>query len=321
MFFKFKYHPLETYRSFTSYEIKIRNDAKGTVHFSIDIKDLKPHFDLVRKSGGEMNIKDTSMNFAIEPEADIMLNVNFIPSVPGRYMVNLPIYLKDYNDGAVFNYLQLTAKYHKAIFDAPAWVYLPPVPQQAVTNQDFNLSASYHMENCSIKTKCAIEQVKVSFMEELVSVVDVYMHKNLKVKLRFSSYKEMSFSTKLLISCSCGGECTVVVTGCADNSLFTTYAYQSTQMNIVPDLVHFPNFPSNNNKSEYAKYMRRVLRTTEKWLFNQVFYRNFEHFIPYCLSGIYRHGSSDCGYKQMLVLIRIMVNIAGLNILQFLINR
>ncbi|XP_014282271.1 cilia and flagella-associated protein 47 isoform X3 [Halyomorpha halys] len=133
------------------------------------------------------------------------------------------------------------------------------------------------------------------------------------VIIRFKSRRNISVRGTIVLSDEQDGNCNIQFSACADNSVVTNHIYlylklsakeevdpsvSSTEtiekrplvrieripnstMNqeFVEEVLEYPRFPKKTSFSRFAGYMRRALRTTEQWLFEQGFSGSYRMII------------------------------------------
>ena len=290
----------------TSTTFEITHVTTETAAVCIRIDDLGDPFALAPTNDVEVEYYEVSYKINLEPGQTVSFNAEFFPMEKGDYEIELPIFLRHYYDNKIFNYLTL-----HGVYDSP--VILPstqhcdfePVPLNTNSQLQIRLHMFNHFENCKISAKSDWENLNVRFEERTISKVETLMD----VTLHYECSHPTCFNTIVQFCCSCDSTCVVEVTGVVENCLLTTHAFyflitqqkdndDKTRKSSMDEFSHhhrprsqkqtltnrnttcFPLFPTDDDTSAYANYMRNLQKALEQWLFSQGFYFKGYYRIP-----------------------------------------
>lgn len=348
----FKYCP-ENLLSETETDIKIWNASQDTCMFCIRTDNLVKPFFLQHQSGNRLELKDSSMVCQLDPQEDVTLHASFRPTFEGTYFIKLPIYLRHYASGSIFNYLSFTGYYPKPVIIAQAGtIFFEPIAPTCQTEQVVTLTTRYHNKGCSISVSSNLDELKAQFGERRTycgnGEVDVI--------LTCSAKKSTMIDDKIDVSCSCGALLKLLIKGVVENTLPTNHAlllpvrhesisFTSTlQMSTIVEndtvsssvssfiqevIVNynetcFPLFPHADDGSEYAVHMRRVCVAMEEWVSHQGLYGIKYFKIPEGIAALPHMSNSEekRGSKKRnsvtLKFIDLLLNLIGSTSLNYI---
>ncbi|KAK4880249.1 hypothetical protein RN001_008395 [Aquatica leii] len=305
--FHFKFYSHRHTNTDAKSDLIIWNASPETCKFCIRTDALRYPFSIQLVSGNDIQFLEYSMVVTLEPKEEITFKVLFDPMLQGAYFVQLPIYLRNYLDGSIFNYLTFSGYYPSPIiFSNEKEVYFEPVPITCETEQKVTLNFEYHSKNCSVATEIDNREIKVQFCE-----ISVYHGEGiLTANIKYMSKTSMSIDSSINFYCTCGANYRIYVKGCVENCCVTNHAFvfnyvkqemygksligedvkeqcetASSVISLVSSLSNhnstsFPFFPSNEDRSEYASHMRSVVIALEEWISHQGFYGKKYFKIP-----------------------------------------
>ncbi|XP_031343517.1 uncharacterized protein LOC116171024 isoform X2 [Photinus pyralis] len=304
----FKYYPGDLH-SETEADIKIWNASQDTCTFCIRTDNLGKPFTLQHQSGNRLELKEYSMVCQLDPQEDVTLHATFRPTFEGTYFIKLPIYLRHYASGSIFNYLSFTGYYPKPVISTnPGTIYFEPVVPTCQTEQVVTLTTRYHNMGCNISVSSNLGELKAQFGERRAN----HGNGEVDVILTCSAKKSTIIDGHIDVSCSCGALLKLAIKGLVENTLPTIHAllvplrhesisFNSTlQMDAILDIdaasssvssfvqevivnyneTCFPRFPDEDDGSEYAVHMRRVCLAMEEWISHQGLYGKKYFKIP-----------------------------------------
>ncbi|KAJ8969858.1 hypothetical protein NQ314_001542 [Rhamnusium bicolor] len=154
-------------------------------------------------------------------------------------------------------------------------------------SQKITLDLVTHKEGCKLITKIDNKSISVKRLEKVV--LSQY-HLKLDCLVTFDPKEECYVDYEIIFTCTCDStaSCSLFVKASADNSTFVSYqSLFTSKASMYSEKVvsTFPYFPKSSNNSFYARRIRVIQTTLEKWLFSQgFFFKNF-YKIPYGLSS------------------------------------
>ncbi|XP_015836067.2 cilia- and flagella-associated protein 47 [Tribolium castaneum] len=348
----FVYFDEDHYNNVTSTDFEITNTSDDVAAVCIRLDDLDYPFSLQPKGNPNVEYYGISYKIVLEPGEKAAFSAQFSPSDLGEYVVKLPLFLRHYFDDKIFNYLTL-----RGVYDTPtitpslACIDFEPVPVKLASEFRLKLHMNNHFENCEVISDTEVIGLHAMFEkgrrpEKGESV--------LPVSLVYECTKDSCFNSKLAFYCTCNARCEVTVTGVTENNLLTTHAYshmlkesgstdgssnflyshKSSTPYLRPEYIDmltnknttpYPLFPSDDDKSDYAEYMRKLRKTLENWLFTQVFYSKCYYKIPegfsdFCKADPDRKKVRFGGIKKSktveLPLLQLIANVCGQGIKQ-----
>lgn len=356
-YIKFKYLDHKQFKSVTRNDIHIKNVLTSDTEFLIRTDDLAPNFCIHYKNLKNVTLTDVALAFCLGPEEKLSLPFEFKPSMTGTHTIQLPIYIRGYGDGSVYNFITLRGFYPKVVLQCDPELTIRPIPLKEIAVMNLSFTAMYHTKDCAFKVVCDIPQVTIVYIngrnincKELIS--------EQSVSISFSSDKPLSLHVPIHIKCDCGGETITKLMVCADSSTITTHMYtyqncpeiptfrKSVSVTISEDIIpvrelshfRFPYFCLDTDKSNFSVYMHKIVKIVERWVFDQVMFGRYFFTIPDNMSDVCLHleTSKSPQSKQkknlmnkyvswkpedMLVIVMILVNLLGDTILPVLISR
>jgi hypothetical protein len=135
---------------FQSEEIKISNATPSQTTFCFRTDDLcqeNSPFSLVVVDGGVIEYRSKSIKIDLEPYESVILRAEFTPCKPGMFDVDVPIFLKGYNDGTVYNYIHLSGEMKKPTITVDAnEVHFPPIPLEVGSEVTLHITAENYQQ-------------------------------------------------------------------------------------------------------------------------------------------------------------------------------
>lgn len=230
---KFKYFPDVTYTSETLIDLKIWNASKDNCKFCLRTDELAPPFFLNYFNGNQIEVLQYSIVCTLGPAEWVTLTAEFRPSIPGSYHIKLPIYVKNYLDCHVFNYINLTGIYPAPqIYPSETNINFEHVVLTCESEYSLELQTEYHKPNCKIYSSCDVCEMVIIISNEPTFIEQTFF-KKISVVLKFSSTVPKSFNSTLRFRCSCDALVEIAVSGCADNCVATTYAFAKSYINFL----------------------------------------------------------------------------------------
>lgn len=218
----FKYFPSPTFRSVTSTDLRIWNASKDTCKFCIRTDDLQRPFAMRYARGNEVETFDYSIVCVLAPAEEVVLSVSFCPILAGNYYAKLPIYLRHYLDGTVFNYLYLQGWYPEPIIrPLETDIYFEPMPLRFESEYSFSTVTEFHSKYCELNARTEHANVRVILTEKETGAEQ----RTIRTIVKFCCMKPMTIDCLVFIFCTCGATATVAIFGCSDNCLATTHAF------------------------------------------------------------------------------------------------
>ncbi|KAF5298427.1 hypothetical protein FQR65_LT01205 [Abscondita terminalis] len=294
--FDFKLKNREQYHSGTNGDLTIWNASQNSCRFCIRTDTLKYPFALQFVSGRCVEFLEYSIVGTLEPKEEILFKIIFEPSSQGSYFIQMPIYLRHYLDGNIFNYLTLSGVYPSPkMYTKEKELYFEPIPIKCETEKKIVLNLENHGDDCNIEVEIEDKFVEVELFDrsgsyELGIVIAIIKY--------FSKYA-MTVNSNINFYCSCGANCRLDIKGCIENCSVTIHAVvarlsanessQETKILTMQDesissllttseplsnhnSTCFPYFPTSEDCSEYANHMRNIVTTLEEFIGHQGFY-------------------------------------------------
>ncbi|KAK5646649.1 hypothetical protein RI129_005113 [Pyrocoelia pectoralis] len=349
---KFNYSPGSVY-SETETEIQIWNASQDTCKFCIRTDHLTKPFFLQYLSGNSIELKQYSIVCELNPQEEVILKASFRPLFEGTYFIKLPIYLRNYSNGSVFNYLTMTGYYPKPVISADKQtIYFEPFGLTCQAQQNMKLLTEFHNNDCSISVITELSELKVQFGERRISQGSG----EIDVTLICSAKTTTTIDGKMNFICSCGAQHILEVKGLIENSLPTNHAFYaaqhfengSSELDTMVDVdavsssvstaiadddimmnyneSSFPFFPSKVDDSDYAVHMRRVCIAIEEWISHQGLYGKKYYKIPEGIAALPELSAdtekkAEKGVKKKipvpLKFIDLLVNLVGSTLLNY----
>ncbi|KAF2878752.1 hypothetical protein ILUMI_27427 [Ignelater luminosus] len=229
----FKYFSCLKYNSETEHEIKIWNSSKDNCHFCIRTDEVRHPFSIFYVAGKEIEMLPNAIVGKLRPDEDVILKVIFTPTIHGEYYIKLPIYLRNYLQGSVFNYMTFTGLFQRpTIIPTEKIICLEPVPLKCESEYSFYLKNDYHSDLCTISVDSKISELTVTFPDEPM-YDELRISKEIRVFMKCTLTTAKYLDTVVKFWCTCGGECYVNVKGCSENCSVTTHAFVRVYTNIL----------------------------------------------------------------------------------------
>lgn len=229
----FKYFSYSKFNSETEHEIKIWNASRDKCLFCIRTDEVQKPFSISYSAGNEINMLPNAIVCTLGPDEDVILKAKFKPTLPGNYYIKLPIYLRNYLQGSVFNYMSFTGLYPRpTITPTENIVFLEPVPLKCESEYSIYFKNDYHSDLCNISVETSVHELRITFPDEPM-YDELRISREIRVLMTCSSITAKHLDTMVRFSCTCGGECYVNVKGCFENCSVTTHAFVRVYTNIL----------------------------------------------------------------------------------------
>lgn len=285
-------HP--KYKKTTRLETQLKNIYSTDLEICIRLDEMKPNFTLDTKDIEFATVTDVAISIIMEPNEIVSLIFEFVPTKPGVHFANLPVYIRDFSNCTVFNFISLKGVNPEVRITCEDEIGWESCPVKETVRYTLLVTVENHTADCELSVKSLISQLQVSYPQgNKITCKELLVI--LPVLLTFSSDRPFSFHTKLYISCLCGVKTHVKLIGCADDYRLTTHMYhfhknmesfkvysdyfsirdESMELSRQPSIYRFPYF-TVDDRSEDGIYMKNVCNFVEQWLCQQVF--NGEYF-------------------------------------------
>ncbi|KAL3282029.1 hypothetical protein HHI36_005232, partial [Cryptolaemus montrouzieri] len=199
-----------------------KNVGNDSVEFCIRIDKLVPQFRLNYHSGTSVQESNNSIVCKLLPGESTIFVVKFIPNSPGEYVNCLPIYVRNYLEGCIFNYLRLIGIYEKpTIITERNTYYLGCIPVGFKSCVMLDLYLKYHDDACQICFEPPPPDVTITFRER----ANRKYKNNIKTKILVMSHKPTSIFSDITFQCSCGSTCTIKLIAFCDNCFLSHYVF------------------------------------------------------------------------------------------------
>lgn len=304
-----------------------------------------------------MSVTDVAVVFNLDVEESLSIPFEFTPQSTGKYSAVLPIYIRGYNNGAVYNNMELKGIYPNATLRCIEEIIFEPIPVGETIRRKLEIKAYYHLEDCALNISCDYEEVVVDYPKGN-GIKSAELIDELIADISFNSSSPLSFHTILRVTCECGGYREIRLMACADACSITThmytfltndlfvpcfeeypvYASSTIQPKRQPSFYRFPYFVLKSDKSRYGQYMQNVCDAVERWIFKQVMFGKYYISIPNQMNDVFvslKQSDDDSGNKkkmyvkkrgeeeekEVLVIVKIFMFLLGDDIKALLVSR
>lgn len=220
----FDFFPFASYHSNTLKMLTIYNPTPENVEFIIRTDDLIDPFSFAYSSGEPVTVMDLCITTILPPRGSVSFQAKFNPTVPGEYSVKLPVYVRNYIEGSIYNYINMNGIYFAPkILCSKETLCLEPVQLGAKSEYGITLSLRYHNPGCTINFNSTVEELKANFKYSRDQNLNIKETKY--VKISFSSKVSKMVNTVASFECSCGASIKITIKACTENSILTTHAF------------------------------------------------------------------------------------------------
>lgn len=202
----FFYLPHPDFKSKDSHDLVLENAlSEEDVEFLVRTDDLAPNFKMKFKHSSDLTLTEVAVVGYLQPKEAASLEFTYIPQKTGRTVVQLPLYVRGYSDGSVYNYIVLEGNYPAVEFetDEPE-IHMEPIPCGQEFKKKIYIKVKNHCTRCLFKLSSDVSSVHFSYPRGREIPAD-YHTVDLFAILEFSSDEPVTFFTKILITCDCGG--------------------------------------------------------------------------------------------------------------------
>lgn len=314
-----RYFPHPKYKNKTKRRLIVSNPRYEEVQVCIRTDNLNSDFTISHIEGGDLDFRSKSISFRLGSKEEIIFEIEFAPIEQNIISVKLPVYIKDYLDGSIFNFLQIAGTFPPSEIYLPVTdrVYLLPVPLKTVNETELKFEAKYHLDGCYVSY----------YSEDCDVILDLgdfkgfnkdFLFQSITLWLSCSSNYPKAINSTVTLECTCGATYSFQVLTCFENCTITCHAFYKMyalhkwqldyfttgprqavlegdqdldslsieEVDVMYEQARnkndtcFPYFPEPEEKSSYAIHMRFTVQTLETWVYQQVFnYKQF-HKIP-----------------------------------------
>lgn len=199
-----------------------KNLGNDPVEFCIRTDKMISQFFIEYHSGVAIQENSFSLICKLRPLESTIFVVKYLPSVPGKFVNNLSIYVRNYLDGCVFNYLKLVGVYEKPSMTTEQSTYFlgcTPVGIKSAVMLD--LKMNYHNVDCQVSFNMPHQDITITHRERASR-----KHLNVtKIKILFVSSQATSICENINFECSCGATCTIKLICFCDNYFLSHYGF------------------------------------------------------------------------------------------------
>lgn len=175
--FHLRYFPNHEYPSCLKVECKIQNGSKDIQSICIRTDNLKKPIAIMHVSGNSVETYENALAFDVKEAEYVLFYIVFHPDKPGYFTAQLPIYVRNYYNCAVFNYITVEAIFPEAhlAFNTRT-LYFEPTPLKTINKMITFLSSSFHLKDCEMEASCTDDDVIVKFMSgENIDFIKIYI--------------------------------------------------------------------------------------------------------------------------------------------------
>lgn len=220
----FDFFPYANYHSTTLVTLTIYNPTSENVEFVIRTDDLVDPFSLKHSGGEPVTVMDLCITAILPPRVSVSFQAKFNPTVSGEYSIKLPVYVRGYIEGSIYNYIDMYGIYFAPkILCSKETLCMEPVQLGAKSEYGITLTLWYHNPGCTINFNSSADELKVNFKinrEQSLKIVETKY-----AKISFSSKVSKMVNTVASFECSCGASIKITVKACTENSILTTHAF------------------------------------------------------------------------------------------------
>ncbi|KAK9870423.1 hypothetical protein WA026_007993 [Henosepilachna vigintioctopunctata] len=273
----FKYAVSDIYEEPLTKFFTAKNGGNDIVEFCIRIDELLPQFELEYHSGQPIQTTDCSFISKLLPGESTIFLVKFIPDFPGEFVNNLPIYVRNYLNGCIFNYLRISGSYKEATITSTDTIfYLGCTPIDFRSSVILNLNTFYHEKDCKMSCSTPLPNLSITFRERTRK-----QSKNItRIKLIVTANKPTSIFTNIEFECTCGATCNVKLVAFSDNCFLSHYAFLFKQKEFIEKSIFPPALNFDTGRYTMTdKYLDEQERSMTKRSSTQLMkYTNFADY-------------------------------------------
>lgn len=225
---EFRYYQCLNYESITELSNTIYNPTTESVEFILRIDDVHEPFSIEYQDGQEVEVHEVSLSAVLPSKSQTTFVVRFNPTEHGTYDCKIPVYVRNYIEGNVYQYLTCSGTYYKpTMVSCVDIVYLEPIFFNTCSQYELTLSLNYHKPHCNLICNIDVPELKVQFdggRNTRSSSCFVIKY----ATLTFVARVKMGIDTTICFQCSCDASCKVQVKSSAENCHCTNHAFLFT---------------------------------------------------------------------------------------------
>ncbi|CAH0557850.1 unnamed protein product [Brassicogethes aeneus] len=325
-------------------EFIIKNVSDQKIRLIINQESLDEPFSMLYVNGPIPRDYDNTQLLRLRPGEEAIYSIAFKTDAYGVYTIELPIYIKEYYNNCVFNYLQLYGEYlQPTITPSNPIIYFDVIIPKIITEENVSLKLNMHLAWCEMDVQCNIPEITVNICDE-----DENDPQEKNVTISFHPNTVLVINDSITFSCTCGSECKLVIRAVSAISVMTAYKnyfrFTENNSNINLDSAsedfvtltsqylggnadNFPNFPMLDTKDNIGLKVIQTLTIVESWLYTQGFFCKEYFKLPYNIS-IYspfseededkkKKKKKDNVQKKLLPVQKLLVNLTDQSILKY----
>lgn len=315
-------------------EIKIENLSDQKIRLLLDTSTLEEPFQL-EVTGCKVTDFGQSHLIRFQPGDVAFYHLKFNPVGYGDYTLKLPIYLKEYYENCIFNYITATGVYDepKIIFLKRALYFEVTMPG-LVEEQVVSIKLENHRPGCKISVTCDVEFIKISINKSEDSAL---------ISLEFAPKTVCQIDGISTYTCTCGGASQLILRAVSGRSITIAYVpigirdsvnSYTRKSYLEPFVVEsitswdsflkYPYFPLiESSRYYYEKFS--VLGAVEYWLYSQGFLFKEYYKIPLTISRYFEFQTKDKEKikdkkekrPNRLPVQQLLINLCGYEILKY----